>query len=327
MPDKIDEKLVIDRIKILREKHSGKRGKALFAKSLGISPSTYNYYEKDRIPPVDVLWNICQTTGSDINWLLSGQEKINTNTNNNANANDPLTLKIKELIDQDPQSVRALEAFVDLYQQKISVENDITNKKSTTYDQLAQSAAQPPWLPVLGRTAAGIAHFWDQKDGQLPGVTEFTELIARHQKSSYRQQLTQQIATDITQTEIPSLDHKSVSLVQLNQTNPDGVSEFIESEEILNRFPDAFALRVDGDSMAPRIQDADIIILSPSVPARDGAAAVIKIRQQIGVTCKIIRKTSNHIHLIAANEKYETKIFDIDHILWSLAVIWRIRLA
>ena len=323
----IDEKSIIDRIKILREKHSGKRGKSLFAKSLGISPSTYNYYEKDRIPPVDVLWNICQATGADINWLLSGQEKITTTLDKNIPANSPLTLKINELIDQDPQSVRALEAFVDLYQQKIIAENDITNKKSSTYDQTAQQETKPPWLPVLGRTAAGIANFWDQNDGQLPGITEFTELIARHQKSGCHQKFPRQIATDIAQAGIPSLDHKSVSLVQLNEINPDGISEFIESEEILSCYPDAFALRVDGDSMAPRIQDADIIILSPSIPARDGAAAVIKIRNQIGVTCKIIRKTSNHIHLIAANDNYETKIFEIDQILWSLAVIWRIRLA
>ncbi|MCP4708435.1 MAG: S24 family peptidase, partial [Planctomycetes bacterium] len=202
-----------------------------------------------------------------------------------------------------------------------------TNQKTITYDQSNQPADQPPWLPVLGRTAAGITHFWDQKNEQLPGITELTEIISRHQKTSYRQQLSRQITTDINQAGIPPLDHKSVSLIQLNQTNSDGISEFIASEEILDRFPDAFALRIDGDSMAPRIQDADIIILSPSIPARDGAAAVIKIRQQIGVTCKIIRKTNDHIHLIAANEKYETKIIDIDQALWSLAVIWRIRLA
>ena len=327
MSDKIDEKSVIARIKNLREKHSGKRGKALFAKNLGISPSTYNYYEKDRIPPIDVLWNICQATGTDLHWLLSGQEKITNTTNKNSETNDPLTIKIKELMNQDPQSVRALEAFIDLYQQKIRVENNLNVNNTINYDKTAQHDAKPPWLPVLGRTAAGIAHFWEQNDRQLPVITEFTELIARHQKSSHRHQQPRQILTDITQPDILPLDHKSVSLVQLNEPNPDGISEFIESEEILTHYPDAFALRVDGDSMAPRIQDADIIILSPSVPARDGAAAVIKIKNQIGVTCKIIRKTRNHIHLIAANENYETKIFDIDQILWSLAVIWRIRLA
>ena len=326
MAHKIDERSVIARIKTLREKHTGKRGKALFAKSLGISPSTYNYYEKDRIPPVYVLWNICQATGADLHWLLTGQEEIYANANNNANTNDSLIIKIKELVNQDLQSARALEAFVDLYQQKIIIESDLTNDKTTTYDKTSPQDAHPPWLPVLGRTAAGIAHFWEQNDAQLPGITEFTELITRHQKSSYRQQLPQQITTDIAQPDVLPLNHKSVSLVQLSELNPDGISEFIESADILNRYPDAFALRVDGDSMAPRIQDADIIILSPSVPARDGAAAVLKIRNQIGVTCKIIRKTNNHIHLIATNENYETKIFDIDQILWSLAVIWRIRL-
>ena len=68
----VDDKSIISRICQLREAYTGKRGKALFAKALGISPSTYNYYEHHRVPPVEILWEICRLTGTDIRWLISG---------------------------------------------------------------------------------------------------------------------------------------------------------------------------------------------------------------------------------------------------------------
>ena len=63
---KIDPKAIIDRIILLRTQHSGPRGKSLFARELGISASTYNYYEKDRVPPIETLLNICDVTGADL---------------------------------------------------------------------------------------------------------------------------------------------------------------------------------------------------------------------------------------------------------------------
>ena len=71
---KFDEKAVIGRIKFLRNRYAGKRGKSAFAKALDISPSTYSYYEQNRIPPIEILLKICEVTGADLEWLLTGNE-------------------------------------------------------------------------------------------------------------------------------------------------------------------------------------------------------------------------------------------------------------
>ncbi len=73
MDNFFDENAVIERIKGLRCRFSGLRGKSEFAKALGISPSTYNYYEQKRIPPVETLLKISQITGADLHWILTGQ--------------------------------------------------------------------------------------------------------------------------------------------------------------------------------------------------------------------------------------------------------------
>jgi SOS-response transcriptional repressor LexA len=105
------------------------------------------------------------------------------------------------------------------------------------------------------------------------------------------------------------------------------VVEFVECEAIHRLFPDSFALQIDGDSMSPRINDGDTVILSPSVPATQGQAAVARVANQIGVTCKLIRTTQEKVHLIPINERYETKVISKNELLWALAVLCHIRIS
>jgi SOS-response transcriptional repressor LexA len=77
--------------------------------------------------------------------------------------------------------------------------------------------------------------------------------------------------------------------------------------------------------MSPRINDGDFVVLSSSVPAAQGHAAVARLANQIGVTCKLIRATESEVHLIPINEKYETKIVPRKELLWALAVLCHIK--
>ena len=86
----------------------------------------------------------------------------------------------------------------------------------------------------------------------------------------------------------------------------------MECGEIYDIFPDAFALQIDGDSMSPRVNDGDIVILSPSVPAAQGHLAVARLAGQIGVTCKLIRMTESDIHLIPIISSLYSNSFTID---------------
>ena len=70
----------------------------------------------------------------------------------------------------------------------------------------------------------------------------------------------------------------------------------------------------------------DVVVLSPSVPAVQGQVAVARIANQIGVTCKLIRFSDKHVHLIPINERYETRIIDKNDLTWALAVICHISL-
>ena len=64
---------ICERLRQVRVQVCGRRGQSRFAFLLGLSPSTYNYYEKRRIPPVEVMDLTAKITGVPLMWLIRGE--------------------------------------------------------------------------------------------------------------------------------------------------------------------------------------------------------------------------------------------------------------
>ncbi len=322
-----DEKAAIERIAQLRKNFAGARGKTRFAKTLGVRPSTYNSYEKDRFPPLAVLLKICEVTGADLYWLLTGHCPT-THTPLAAGCLKPeLTKKLSVLLQNSPESADALTAFVELLSEKKHVEKKLASK------MLQPKPTRPGWIPIIGRTAAGMLHFWEQTTLPEPedAIVELDQLVEKHTGRAIMASASGILALDL---QIPplltELKTRTANLIQVSawagDSEADGVVQFIQCRQIYELFPDAFALQIDGDSMAPRINDTDIVVLSPSVPAAQGHIAVAKLQGQIGVTCKLLRTTESRVHLVPINEKYQTKTLPREKLLWALAVLCHIRI-
>lgn len=328
-----NEKDIIERVRLLRTQYSGKRGKSKFAHALGISASTYNYYEKNRVPSIDVLLKICEITNVDLEWLITGRSEpkkttvglkkfaFEKNTEQFRGINATLMRKLDSLLSQNPELTKPVSAFIELLSEKKGLEDKFRSKEELPRKD------RPGWIPILGRTAAGIVHFWDQTLLPEPGqaVTDLDELVTRHLGKGIVGYADGKVSIDLqTKSLIDGVKRSDVNLIQVGGQESDSIVEFVECEEIFKLFPDSFALRIDGDSMSPRINDGDIVILSPSVPATQGQIGVARIRNQIGVTCKLIRSTDDSIHLIPINERYEPKIVAKKDSLWALAVLCHI---
>ncbi|HWP83040.1 MAG TPA: XRE family transcriptional regulator [Bacteroidota bacterium] len=83
--------------------------------------------------------------------------------------------------------------------------------------------------------------------------------------------------------------------------HPDYVEKYITVDDVND--PSAFALEVKGSSMAPRIEDGDIIIVSPKLETRTGDICVVRINDED--TVKRIRIDGQFLHLIPLNPEYE----------------------
>jgi SOS-response transcriptional repressor LexA len=83
--------------------------------------------------------------------------------------------------------------------------------------------------------------------------------------------------------------------------HPDYVEKYITVDDIKDT--NAFALEVKGNSMAPRIEDGDIIVVSPKLEARTGDICVVRVNEED--TVKRVKIEDQFVHLIPLNPEYE----------------------
>ncbi|MFW6132360.1 MAG: S24 family peptidase [Planctomycetota bacterium] len=317
------------RIAKIREEVAGQRGRSAFARTLGVPPSTYQNYETSRVPPADVLVRIADTAGVDLRWLLTGEAASAPSVPRD----HPVLQRAAQLLSDSPDAARPLTAFLDLLSGAMAFPDsggapaeppepvgpsEPQAPAPSACDQPATDADAPQgaWIPILGRSAAGVPHFWaDAEDAR--GVTLLTDLIDRHAARSAAARPA--AMTGLTE---PSDPHAQIITLA---APADNVAEFLAAPALKSRHPDAFALRIDGQSMVPDIRHGDIVVLSCAAEATDGRPAVVQLSRQIGVTCKLYRRAGDAVHLIPVNEAFRPETFPADSVVWALRVLARVR--
>lgn len=74
-----------------------------------------------------------------------------------------------------------------------------------------------------------------------------------------------------------------------------------------------FACRIKGDSMSPRIQDGDIIVVDEEAGWEDGDIVLVTVNGNEG-TCKRIQKYADSISLISLNPTYDPMVFTTEQV-------------
>lgn len=315
------------RVEQVRRELHGNRGKIRFARQLGISPSTYNYYENIRIPPAEILVRIAEVSGVDLRWLLTGAE-----ASPSVQPSHPAIGRIVKLLGDHPDAAGPLTAFVDILAESLSWpakaakrqagEKTKTETKAETV-VTADETTEPcgperDWIPILGRSAAGVPHFWADAS-QADGITVLSDLADRYAGRSAGRVVPAVVGDESGQGD------QSAQIITMTDPGDDSPAEFVIAPAVKSRHPDAFAVRIDGDSMSPAIRHGDVVICSASTPAADGSAAVVQLAGQIGVTCKVFRRAGDMVHLIPVNEQYAPQSFAAGDVVWARRVLARIR--
>jgi repressor LexA len=83
--------------------------------------------------------------------------------------------------------------------------------------------------------------------------------------------------------------------------HPDYADDYVTIDDVKD--PQAFALRVKGNSMSPRIEDGDTVIVSPKLEAHSGDICVVRVNGED--TLKRIKFEGNYVHLIPLNSEFE----------------------
>lgn len=96
----------------------------------------------------------------------------------------------------------------------------------------------------------------------------------------------------------------------------EAVENIIDYEEIaaVGKEPEEyFGLQIKGDSMFPRIQEGDVVIVRKQADVDSGDTAIVMVNGA-DATCKKIKKNDAGILLIPLNSKYEPTFFSNEEI-------------
>jgi repressor LexA len=91
----------------------------------------------------------------------------------------------------------------------------------------------------------------------------------------------------------------------------DAQTDIIDSVDIPADWADTgdyFGLRIQGDSMAPNIQDGDIVIVRSQPDVEDGEIAIVLVNGNEG-TCKRIKRYADTLLLLSDNPSYKPMVY------------------
>lgn len=104
---------------------------------------------------------------------------------------------------------------------------------------------------------------------------------------------------------VPIVDIPLLSSVPAGKTtaifHPEYVERYVTVDNIND--PNAFALIVKGASMSPKIEDGDIVVVSPRREVRNGDICVVRVNDED--VLKKVKIDNTHIHLIPLNPEFE----------------------
>jgi phage repressor protein C with HTH and peptisase S24 domain len=86
--------------------------------------------------------------------------------------------------------------------------------------------------------------------------------------------------------------------------------------------PNAYALEISGDSMAPVYRDGDVVVVSPNAQVRRGDRVVVKTAEGEVMAKQLVRQSAKRIELASINQGHGGREFNVDSVAWVHRVVW-----
>lgn len=292
------------RVRELRRRHFGARGKAGFAERIGVNVAEYETYERGAIPPPDVLVRMCAVTGEDLQWLLTGVASRGTMVITGAlDRHQALLARVARMISSRPERANAIEAFVELLEQ-------------------GDQAAAPTELPAPPRPGELIPVFdWDA----LPRRREDLLEAVRGTRGAVAPAWGTRTSASATFAEPSARPVAECACAIETFGEGQGRRRLVRSAELGALAPACFGVQVVGDDAAPLILDGDVIVVSPEGEPRVGHPALCRLESGpvVGVW---LGRDDDEVILGRLSDGLEQHVAAAD-LCWCGPVTHRVRLA
>ena len=303
------ERTLVGRIKELRHRQFGPRGKEEFARRLGVSPEEYEQYERGTIPPGDVLVRMCETTGEDLRWLLTGRPGRGTVVISQARTrHQELLTKLARLLDERPTLAAKLEAFVDLLvgdpRVDAGVGRQLPFSSPSDLIPIFDSDGLPLQMPEEGEAVLQLAL-------PLPDAA-----VARREAAGLAEPASRYEAGMFRPVETITL-----------QPAAGPVREWMSSRQIAKCFPGMFGTRLHDDAMKPMFGTGDGVLVSVGSGPKIGHPVLCRLAGEGGARCRIWLGADQASVNLGRLADGEVERVDRVSVCWSLEVLYRLAAA
>ena len=305
------EQALADRIRELRRRHFGPRGKAIFAQRLGVPVDAYTRFERGTIPPGDVLVRMCEATGEDLQWLLTGCASRGTMVISGArHRHSEFLARVANFLAEKPHLAAPLEAFTDLLirgeEARGTAVPELPSPEIDNLIRIFEMHEVPESLPAPGEPdRSGLV----PTDESAPSRSAAAHVL-------YEPAMT-----------YPPESARPVGLVEFPAVGGGRPRVCVESADILRCFPDAFGVRMADDTMAPMFHSGDAAVVAAGSPARVGRPSICRLAGEPCARCRIwLGQTEGQIHLgrLADGEMEQVPP---DQVQWALEALFRLAAA
>jgi hypothetical protein len=305
------EKALIQRVKELRRRHFGARGKAAFAAQLGLPPADYERFEKSQVPPGEVMVRMCEVTGEDLQWLLTGISGRGTVViSGTRRRHQDLLARLAQLLDAQPGLATPVEAFVDLLASGETARRDI--------ERQLPAPVRAHLIPVM--TCDQTPKVLPTDPDDRPGGGQ----IVRFEQPDL------DCARETWQVRDPAVEyqaHASRSATLLRITGADSSDRCILSADIAACFSRAFGVEIPDDTMQPMFRAGDLAIVDAGLEPKIGQPTLCRTASDGIARCRIwLGHTGTHISLGRLGDGATEQVDPAD-VDWALNVILRLSAA
>jgi hypothetical protein len=303
------EKALSERIRELRRRHFGPRGKAEFARRLNLPLDEYERFERGTVPPGDVMLRMCELTGEDLQWLLTGVASRGIVVISGARGRHQTLLgRLAKTLDDKPQLAAPVEAFLDLLlgsertQQQVAKALPVSQPRDLI--PIFESDELPDELPEPDADPEG--RFW------LTLTRPDTELTDR-----------QPAALAEPDAEGNGQSPRTVDIVS-GRAADGRTRRFLRSSEVARCFPGVFGVRLADDTMEPMFKAGDAVLVAMGEQPKMGQPALCKFADEPTVRCRIWlgrREQKVYLGRLCDGEHEEVPF---DQLRWSVEVLYRL---
>jgi transcriptional regulator with XRE-family HTH domain len=300
------KKALGQRIAEIRRRHFGPRGKSILAERLGVSAEDVTRFERGQVPPGELMVSLCELTGEDLQWLLTGVASRGTVVISQARGrHQQLLARLADALESRPELAGPIESFVDL----------LLHDPQAAQDLPALPGAGPLGLIPIFEPDADLARLPSSDDPRT---------LDRFRRSAERFQSEQAM---LLEPEEPEAAPRTVALVRLSDDIEDGSARVcVQSEALAEAFPGLFGLWIRDDSMNPNFVSGEIVLAVPGRQNQLGAPVVLSVGQSPRLVCRCWLGTDDEQNIqLGRLCDGGTELYPPSEVHWTSAVQFHVK--